>query len=146
MSEVLAELELADRINYLATASRHNVGRHALSRRHQGKSTSREEVNSTVIKALSDAQESVLVERISALSLRGWPMTPQIVRDLAERIAGKPLGKCWTRQFVQRHLDTLESVYLKSIDKKRKWAESIAQIKAFYQLVSLSLTLFIKLC
>ena len=146
MSEALAELELADRINYLATASRHHVGRHALSRRHQGKSTSREEVNSTVIKALSDAQESVLVERISALSLRGWPMTPQIVRDLAERIAGKPLGKCWTRRFVQRHLDTLESVYLKPIDKKRKWAESIAQIKAFYQLVSLSLTLFIKLC
>ena len=79
MSEALAELELADRINYLATASRHNVGRHALSHRHQGKSTSREEVNSTVIKALPDAQKSVLVERISALSLRGWPMTPQII-------------------------------------------------------------------
>ena len=71
MSEALAELELADQINYLATASRHNVSHHTLSRHHQGKSTSQEEVSLTVIKVLPDAQESVLVECISALSLRG---------------------------------------------------------------------------
>ena len=146
MSDALAELDLADRINYTATAVKHDISRHALSRRHQGKSTSRKEVNSTIVKALSNSQEAVLVERISALSLKGCPMTPQVVRDLAERIARRPLGKCWTQRFVQRHLDTIESVYLKPIDKKRKWAESIAQIKAFYQLVLLSPVLLMNSC
>ena len=79
MSDALAELDLADRINYTATAVKHDISCHALSRHHQGKSTSRKEVNSTIIKALSDSQEAVLVERISALSLKGWPMTPQVV-------------------------------------------------------------------
>ena len=73
-------------------------------------------------------------------------MTPQVVRDLAEHIARKPLGKCWTQHFVQRYLDTIESVYLKPIDKKCKWAESIAQIKAFYQLVLLSPVLLMNSC
>ena len=137
MNDALAELDLTDQINYSATALKHNLGRHALSCRHQGKSTSREQVNLTTNKALSDTQESVLVACISDLSLQGWPMIPQTVRDLAERIARKPLGKCWTRRFVQRHLDKLESAYLKPIDKQHKQAESVVHIKAFYQLVLL---------
>ena len=87
MSDALAELNLEDRVNYSATALRHNVSRQALSRQHQGKSTSHKVVNVTVWQALSKAQEVKLVEWISAHSVQGWPMTPQVVRDLAERIA-----------------------------------------------------------
>ena len=120
MSDALAELNLEDQINYSATASRYNVSRQTLSRQHKGKSTSHKVVNVTVRQALSGIQEVKLVERISAHSIQGWPMTPQVVRDLAERIAGRPLGECWTRHFVQHHSDELKSVFLKPIDKQHK--------------------------
>ena len=135
MSEALAELDQADRVNYSETALKHNVSRQALSRRHKGESTSRAKATSNLRQALTGAQETMLVERISTLSVQGLPTTPQVVRDLAERIAEKPLGECWTRRFVQRHSEVLESIYLKPIDKQRKWAESVSYIEAFYKLV-----------
>ena len=69
-------------------------------------------------------------------------MTPQVVRDLAECIAGRLLEECWTQHFVQHYSDELKSVFLKPIDKQHKWAESVVYIKAFYQLVTLSIVLF----
>ena len=96
MSDALAELNPEDQINYSATASRYNVSRQTLSRQHKGKSTSHKVVNATVRQVLSGIQEAKLVERISAHSIQGWPMNPQVVQDLAERIAGRLLGECWT--------------------------------------------------
>jgi hypothetical protein len=34
-------------------------------------------------------------------------------------MTGRPIGKNWTGQFIQRHKDQLESVYLRNIDNMR---------------------------
>ncbi len=65
------------------------------------------------------------------------PPTPQIVKNLAEEIAGFSVGKNWTGQFVHRHRDKLCSVYLRNMDHQRVKAESQELFEEFYQLVEL---------
>ena len=47
------------------------------------------------------------------------PPTSAIVRDLAEGIIERPVGKNWTGQFKKRYQDRLFSVYLHPINKDR---------------------------
>lgn len=65
------------------------------------------------------------------------PSTPQIVKNLAEEIAGFRLGKNWTGQFFHRHRDRLCSLYLRNVDYPRIKAESEALFEEFYQLLEL---------
>ncbi|KAL5316020.1 hypothetical protein ACEPPN_016894 [Leptodophora sp. 'Broadleaf-Isolate-01'] len=45
------------------------------------------------IQCLTDEQEEVLIKHINRMTERGMPPTSQIVKNLAEEIIGKPVGK-----------------------------------------------------
>ena len=66
---------------------------------------------------LSIEQEKQLISHINMLTKRHLPPTSAIVRNLAEEIIGQEVGKNWTSQFIRRHKDKLESLYLCNIDK-----------------------------
>jgi hypothetical protein len=54
MKAALAELEAPSKPNYTEIAGKHKLGRHAVSRRHQGKTTSRAEYVSNHRQCLTD--------------------------------------------------------------------------------------------
>jgi hypothetical protein len=65
------------------------------------------------------------------------PPTSHIVKNLAEEIRGRAVGKNWTGQFIQRHKDELKSMYLRNIDNLRVASEYAPMYLLFFNLVSL---------
>jgi hypothetical protein len=133
----ITDLESQDRVNYAATAKKWNIDRSTLSRRHRGKTASNQDANSYARRQLTDTQEKTLIQYINKLSNRGLPPTPQIVKNLAEEIIGITLGKNWVSRFCERHQKELFSVYLRTIDHKRKIADNSAYFQHFYTQVCL---------
>ena len=89
----LADLESQDIINYAETARSYGVNRITLMNRYKGKSTSRHEAQAQTNMALTPSQEEVLVDYILKLTARGTPPSPYIVKNMAEELAKKELGK-----------------------------------------------------
>jgi Tc5 transposase DNA-binding domain len=135
----IADLESQDRRNIAATAKKYNIARETLSKRFRGETASNQDANSYSRQQLTDIQESTLIEYINKLSNRGLPPTPQIVKNLAEEIAGVTLGPNWVSRFCKRHQDQLTSVYLRTIDHKRKLADNSSHFKHFYEHVRIVL-------
>ena len=63
------------------------------------------------------------------------PPTSGMVRNLAEEVIGRPVGKNWTGDFVKRYKNRLTSVYLRNIDSQRIKSEYALLFKQFYDLV-----------
>ena len=129
----IADLESQERINYHATGKKWNLDRTTLARRHRGETGSNRDATSYARRQLTDVQEKTLVGYINKLSDRGLPPTPQIVKNLAEEIAGVTLGKNWVSRFCSRHRSQLISVYLRTIDHKRKLADNSSHFQHFYE-------------
>jgi hypothetical protein len=96
MAKALADLESYSKPNYTAIAKKHGVGRHALSCRHQGQTTSRRDFFSNHKQCLTDIQEGLLIDHINRLTDRGIPPTSQMVKNFAEEMIGRAVGKNWT--------------------------------------------------
>jgi hypothetical protein len=64
------------------------------------------------------------------------PPTSQIVKNFAEEIIGRPVGKNWASQFVRRPASKLKSLYLRNIDNLRVKGEYPPTYKLFFDLVS----------
>ena len=135
MADALAALESQEKPNYKATAQEFNIGHTALSRRHQGKTTSRATANSEYRQLLTNAQEQQLINQINRLSVRYMPPTSQIVRNMAEEIIKGAIHKNWMANFVSRHKDELKSLYLRNIDNQHAKSEFALMFEHFYQLV-----------
>jgi Tc5 transposase DNA-binding domain len=88
----VADLESQESLNYAQTAKKWNVDRSTLSRRHKSITGSKQDQYSYTLKALTDVQENVLVRYINELSARGLSPTSQIVKNLAEELAGKDVA------------------------------------------------------
>jgi hypothetical protein len=135
IQSAIDDLESQDHPNIAATAKKWKVARETLSKRFRGETTSRREAISYTHKKLTDAQETTLVGYINRLSDRGLPPTPQIVKNLAEEIIRNEIGPNWVARFIRRHHDQLKSVYLRTIDHKRKIADNSHYFQHFYDTV-----------
>ena len=131
----VADLAKQDTPNYTATSKKYEVPRKTLRNRFLGKTVSRQEATSECHQCLTAAQEEALIQLINHLTNRGLPSTNCMVKNLAEEIIGRPVGKNWSNQFVQRHKERLISRYLGNIDKKRQDAEYAPMFKQFFDLV-----------
>ena len=123
--------------NYAKTGKKYGIERITLMRRHKGISTSKREATSIYYKLLTNTQEEALISQINKLTVRGLPPTSQIVRNLAEEIIGRDVGKNWTANFVHRHSSRLKSLYLRNIDNLRMKSEYRPHIQFFFDLVAL---------
>jgi hypothetical protein len=135
MKAAITDLKSQERTNYAATATKWEVHRITLARRYRGETESNQDATSYARQKLTNTQEKTLIKHINKLSDRGFPPTPQIVKNLAEEIAGVALGKNWVSRFCGRHQDQLKSVYLRTIDHKRKLADNSHHFKYFYDQV-----------
>ena len=82
-------------------------------------------------------QKNVLVRYINEFSARGLSLTSQIVKNLAEELAGKEVGQNWVGRFVKRKKDMLKSIYLTPIDHQRKVSDNSYHYEHFFTNVRL---------
>jgi hypothetical protein len=93
MKAALAELEAPSQPNYTEIGAKYKLGRHALSRRHRGKTTSRADYFSNHRQCLTNVQEEILIDQIDRLTDWGMPPTSQMVKNFAEEIIGSAVNK-----------------------------------------------------
>jgi len=93
MKKALAEIESSSKPNYTEIAQKHGLVLSTLLRRVQGKTTSRAEFQSQVHQCLTNAQERVLINQINRLTKRGIPPTSQMVKNFAEEMIRRDVGK-----------------------------------------------------
>jgi hypothetical protein len=129
--------------NWLGTARRFQVDRTTLQRRFTSTQQDRTTAHVESHQCLSLAQEETLIGYINSLTKRSLPPTSQIVHNLAEELVKRPINKNWVSDFVKRYKDRLHSVYLRTIENKRVKANSIPYLESFYNLVSLSIYIYI---
>jgi Tc5 transposase DNA-binding domain len=135
MQKALAEIESSLKPNYTVIARKHGLTPSTVIRRVQGKTVSREEFQSQVHQCLTNAQERVLINQINRLTERGIPPTSQMVRNFAEEMIGRAIGKNWVGEFCRRHQSELKSLYLRNIENLRVKGEYGPTYKLFYDLV-----------
>jgi hypothetical protein len=135
LSEALADLDTQDVPNYSKAARDYGLDRTTIMRRHKGKTRSRAQFLSESSQNLTNEQEEVLIKYINRMTDRGMPPIAQIVKNLAEELIGKEVGKNWTSDFVKRYKTRLKSLYLSNIDNLRIKAEFGPYFQHFYDLV-----------
>ena len=91
--QALAEYNILEAPNYAIIAKKYYLERSTLSRRHRGKTTSREHFESQRLQNLTDVQERVLINQINRLTKRNLPLTSQIVKNFIEEIIRRRIGK-----------------------------------------------------
>ena len=92
IAAAIADLKSQDCPNIAATARKYDLKRETLSKRFRGEIGTIKDVNSYSRKRLTNTQEEVLIEYVNKLNDRGFPPTPQILKNIAESIAKEPLG------------------------------------------------------
>jgi hypothetical protein len=142
IDKAVAAIQRGEFIHFNNAADHYKCSRSAVSRRMRGLTKSKKEANSFWHQCLTIEQEEVLIHRINLLTDRGMPPTSHIVRNLAEEIRGKLVGKNWVGQFVKRHSIRLKSLYLRNIDNLRAGAEYAPMFQLFFSVVSCFLLLF----
>ena len=136
----IADLESQDHPNIAAAARKWQVARTTLSSRFKGERGTIEDVNSYIRQRLTQTQEEALITYVNKLNDRGFPPTPQILKNIAESIAHLSLGQNWVARFCQRHRTRLASLYLRTIDHKRKQADNSQYFQHFFDLVRFTAT------
>jgi hypothetical protein len=131
----LADLGQQEKPNYRGTAKKYDLVESTLRRRWKGQSLSKQAAASEYRQCLTFPQEEALIQQINRLTDRGMPPTSGMVRNLAEEVIGRPVGKNWTGDFVKRYKSRLTSVYLRNIDSQRMKSEYAPLFKQFYDLV-----------
>ena len=135
ISKAIRDLESQKKPNFAKTAKKYDVDRMTLTRRFKGETTSHSEAHSIHQKLLTNAQEEELLGYISKLTSRGLPPTPQILENLVVDIVKRPIGQHWVYRFCQQYSDRIDSIYLRTIDQKRRIADNSEHFKHFYQTV-----------
>ena len=135
MESALADMNAELKPNVSAIAKKWKVDRTTLPRRFEGQTTSRATFFSERRQCLTSEQEERLVDQINRLTNRGIPPTSQMVKNFAEEIIGREVGKNWTGQFVKRHEKELKSLYLRNIDNLRVKGEYPPTYKLFFDTV-----------
>jgi hypothetical protein len=93
IAEAIADLESQEAPNVKPTAEKYDIKHTTLRNRWKGKSTSMKECVSTHRQCLTNAQGKALIDIINTLTNRDMPPTTAIVKNLAEEIRGKAVGK-----------------------------------------------------
>jgi hypothetical protein len=133
----IANLETQECLNNTATARKYKIERITLSRRHRGVTGSKKDQYSYTAKTLTNVQKDVLIQYINDLNARKFPSILQIIKNLAEELANKELNYNWIGRFVERKKIILKSVYLTTIDYKRKISDNSYYYKYFFTNVRL---------
>lgn len=136
IDKAVAAIQRGEFVHYANAAKHYKCSRSAVSRRMRALTKSKKDANSFWYQCLTNEQEEVLIYRINTLTDRGMPPTSHIVKNLAEELRGKQVGKNWVGQFVKRHGIRLKSLYLRNINNLHVGAEYAPMFQLFFSIVS----------
>ena len=139
IAAALADLALQESSNYTATAKKFNINRSTLSRRHRDITVSVKKSKQTT-SILSNQQEKELIRYINKLIERDISSLNVMIRVFAYNISEKQSGKNWSYEFVRRHSDILQSMFLQEADLERKKVDNVYQYQLYFDLVSAFIT------
>ena len=83
---------------------------------------------------LTPTEEQVLIQWILSMDSRGYPPQVSAVRNVAQLLLQKRVGKYWPARFVKRH-PTLRSQFNRKYDYQRAQCEDPALIEIWFRLV-----------
>lgn len=132
--EALKSLKLGETPNYTKIANEYGVERSTLSRRHRGVCGTREHKYENH-RHLNAQQERELLKYIDGLCKRGLPPTREMIRNFAEEITGKSIGKCWADRFVKKNHIELLARWTSAIDASRHKADSAFKYSLYFELL-----------
>ncbi|KAH9203172.1 hypothetical protein DL95DRAFT_419258 [Leptodontidium sp. 2 PMI_412] len=89
----LAAIEAQGIGNYRQIAKEHKLVHTTLMRRWKGETRSRADFQSEVNQNLTNEQERLLIKQINNLTARSIPPTSQMVKNFAEEMMGRAMGK-----------------------------------------------------
>jgi hypothetical protein len=93
IAKAVAAIEAGRFKNYITAADFFKCDPTSVSKRIRGVTHSRKEANSLYRQCLTSIQEQVLIKQINTLTNKGMLPTSQIVKNLAEEIRGRGVGK-----------------------------------------------------
>jgi phage protein D len=102
--------------SYREVASKFNINRTTLSRRHQGSTRS----NAAMAEAqqlLNPQQELELVSYIEKCTRRGLPPTREMLQNFGSAVAQCEVSQSWVTRFLHRHSDKLTTKMSAGIDR-----------------------------
>ena len=135
MMAAFAVLDLQETRNYTEVAKEFKLEQTTLSKQYKEQTVSRKVFLSESRQCLTIAQEEALIEQINKLTDRHIPPTSQMVKNFAEEMIGREVGKNWTQGFIRRHNSRLKSIYLHNMDHCCTKAEYVPIFQHFYDLV-----------
>ena len=135
MKLAIADLELQNKSNILATAKKYNVVESIFRRRWKDQSVFHEKTFDIYKQRLSSIEKKALITQINQLTNRELSSINRIVRNLIEEMIQSSMKKNWTKNFCRKHENKLKSIYLRNIDSKRVKIEYAFLFQRFYQLI-----------
>ena len=134
MEAAIADLKSSSDYTISEIARKHAVGRSALSRRVNLKSTNSAHFHESK-RLLNNRQEEVLLKYIRRLCERCLPPTPRIIANIAEEISGHKPSKNWSTRFITRHKHEIDARFLNTIDLARHKADSRASYEQYFKII-----------
>jgi hypothetical protein len=93
INKAVAAIQSGEFVHYANAAEKYRCSRSTVSRRIRALTKSKKDANSFWHQCLTNEQEEVLIHRINSLTDRGMPPTSHIVKNLAQELRGKLVGK-----------------------------------------------------
>ena len=93
ISKAVAVLRAGKSTDYSKAAAYYGVDRTSVSKRVRGLTKTKKEAASFYHQCLTNEQEEVLIVYVNSLTDRGMPPTNHIVKNLAEEVKRKKVGK-----------------------------------------------------
>ena len=97
MTAAFAALDLQETRNYSKVAKKCELERTTLANRYKGQTVSRKVFLSESRQCLTEAQEEALIEQINKLTDNHIPPTSQMVKNFAEEMIGREVGRTGPR-------------------------------------------------
>ena len=123
-----------DHINITKIAKQFECDRSTLSKRYRGKTGPRNTQYQNQ-RNLNDQQEKALVKYIDGLCARGLPPSKHMIRNFAQEICHKEIGKEWVSRFLHRHHIELVSKWTMGLDHNRSRADSAFKYTLYFELL-----------
>jgi hypothetical protein len=114
----IESLEPGESFSYSKLATKYNVVRSTLSRRHKALTTTRA-ANAVTRRKMSLQQERELVRYIESLAKRAIFSTREMIQNFASQIAKEPVSKSWVTRFINQHRVDLISPWVTVMNKDR---------------------------
>lgn len=121
--------------NFTQIAKKYGCDRSALSKRYRGICSSKQNQYQNQ-RLLNNQQEETLIKYIDELCKRSLPPSRQMIRNFAQEIVQKEIGREWVNRFLKRHQIDLVFKWSAGLDHNRTRTDSAFKYTLYFELLA----------